>query len=137
MRKPIAALLFLCWLMPAGKAWAESPIVVSHTLTGYAVSRDAVVLNYTLSVKNTGTSCIPNLTLSPVPLFIIGKERATLNIGSLDQQAEVQVPFTITTPMLLGESALKSQPLFWAGECTDGSGNVVRFSTRSVEGGAF
>lgn len=137
MMKRIAALLFLCWLIPAGMAWAESPVVVSHVLTGYEMGTDSVVLNYTLTVKNSGNSSLTNLTLSNVPLFIISKDRATLNIGNLDSQAEIQVPFTVTTPMLLIEPEFKNQPLFWAGECTDTSGNFIEFPARSVEGGVL
>jgi len=137
MMKRLAVLLFLVWLMPAGTVWAESPVEVSHVLTGYEMGTDSVILNYTLTVKNTGNSSLTNLTLSHVPLFIISKDRATLNIGNLDPQSEVQVPFTVTTPMLLIEPELKNQPLFWAGECTDESGNFIEFPARSVEGGVL
>lgn len=137
MMKRIAALLFLCWLIPAGMAWAESPVEVSHILTGYEMGTDSVILNYTLTVKNTGNSSFTNLTLSNVPLFIISRDRTTLNIGNLDPQSKIQVPFTVTTPMLLSESEFKRQPLFWAGECTDANGNVVVFPGRSIEGGVL
>ena len=123
--------------MPAGLVWAESPVVVSHVLTGYDRGTEAVVLNYTLTVKNSGNSSLTNLTLSNVPLFIISKDRTTLNIGHLDPQSEIQVPFTVTTPMLLSESEFKSQPHFWAGECTDANGNYIEFPARSNDGGSL
>jgi len=137
MMKRLAVLLFLVWLIPAGMVWAESPVVVSHVMTGYDRGAESVVLNYTLTVKNSGNSGLTNLTLSHVPLFIISKDRATLNIGNLGPQAEIQVSFTLTTPMLLSESEFKSQPIFWAGECMDASGNFIEFPAKSNERGAI
>lgn len=137
MMKQLAVLLLLVWLMPAGTVWAESPIAVRHVLTGYDRGPDSVILNYTLTVKNSGNSSLTNLTLSNVPLFIISKDRTTVNIGNLDQQSEAQVLFTVTTPMLISESEFKNQPLFWAGECTDASGNFIEFPARSNDGGVL
>ncbi len=137
MRKGFITLLFLGWLIPAGMAWAESPVLVSHTLTSYNKGADSVVLNFTLTVKNSGTSSISNLTLSYVPLMIISKDQATLNIGNIDPQAEIKVPFALTTPMLLDQNMFSQQPLFWAGKFTDGKGNLIEFPAQSAQGGAL
>jgi len=83
MKKRFAALLLLGWLIPASMAWAESPVVVSHTLTGYTMGTDEVTLSYTLTVKNLGAASISNLTLSYVPVSIISKDALVLDIGTL------------------------------------------------------
>jgi hypothetical protein len=137
MRKRFAALLLLGWLIPAGIAWAESPVVVSHTMTGYSMGTDSVILSYVLNVKNTGTDSVTNVALSYVPLMIVSTKQITLNVAVLESQAELQVPFTITTPMLFEQDKFSSQPLFWAGTCKDGSGNQIDFPAQSVEGGAL
>lgn len=137
MKSRFAALVFLVLLMTAGMAWAESPILVSHTLTGYSMGSDSVILNYTLNVKNSGESSVHNVTLTQVPLFIITRDRVTLNIGSLEPQGEMQIPFTFITPMLLNQSEISAQPLFWAGEYIDNNGNLIEFPARSVNGGAL
>lgn len=137
MKKSFIALLILGWLMPAGVAWAESPVLLSHTLTGYSKGDDSVVLNYTLTVKNQGNSSISSLTLTYVPLMIINKDQITLNIANVDPQAEVQIPFTITTPMFLDQTVFSQQPFFWAGTCTDTSGNLIEFPARSDERGVL
>lgn len=137
MRKGLIMLFVLAWLIPAGMAWAESPVVVSHTLTGYNKGADSVVLNYTLAIKNAGTSSISNLTLSYVPLMIVSKDQITLNIGTLAPQAEIKVPFTITTPMLLDQNVFSQQTLFWAGKYTDNNGAVIEFPAQSGQGGTL
>lgn len=137
MRKRFLALLLLGWLIPVSLAWAESPVLVSHTLTGYSMGADSVVLNYTLTIKNSGTSSISNLTLSYVPLMIISKDQITLNIGNLDPQAEIKVSFTVTTPMLLDQAVFSRQTLFWAGKYTDSNDAVIKFPVRSNQGGAL
>ena len=137
MKKRFAALLLLGWLIPTSMAWAESPVVVSHTMTGYTMGTDSVTLSYTLNVKNTGTSSISDVILNLVPLMIISTEKITLNIATLDPQVEVQVSFTLTTPVLWSESEFRSLPLFWAGTCTGSSGSFIEFPARSVEGGVL
>lgn len=137
MRKRFTALLFLAWLIPTATAWAVSPVVVSHTLTGYTMGTDSVTLSYTLNVKNIGTSSISNVTLSLVPLMITSREQIKLNVATLDPQAETQIPFAFTTPMLLDQSVFSQQPLFWAGTCADSSGNLIEFPATSVQGGAL
>lgn len=137
MRKRFLALLVSGWLMLGSMAWAESPIFVNHTLTGYTMGTGSAVMNFSLTVKNPGNSSITNLILSYVPLMIISRDPITLNIGTLDPQAEVQVPFTITTPMLLDHMKFSGQPLFWIGSCTDDNGNQIQFPVNSVPGGAL
>lgn len=137
MGKRFLTLLFLGWLIPAGMAWAESPVSVSHTLTGYSKGADSVVLNYTLTVKNSGTSPVSNLVLIYAPLAISNTSAITLNIGNLDPQKEIQVPFILTTPLILDQNKFSEQPLFWAGECTDSNGGLMEFPARSVEGGVL
>ena len=133
MKKRFAALLLLGWLIPASMAWAESPVVATHTMTGYSLGADSVTLSYTLNVKSTGTGCVSNVTVSYIPFMIVSTEQITLNIAALASQAEVRVPFTVTMPMLLEESIFRS-PLFWAGSCTDSSGRLIEFPAHSVEG---
>ncbi len=137
MRKRFAALLFLGWLIPASLAWAESPVSVSHTLTGYTMGADSVTLSCNLTVKNIGADSISNVTLSYAPLLIISTDRTTLNVGTHDPQGEIQVPFTLTTPMLLEQNVFLEQPLFWAGEYTDGNSSLIEFPARSVNGGVL
>ncbi len=136
MRKRFAVFqLLVLLLMPAGAVWAEQPVSVSHTLTGYTLGTDTVTLGYTLTVKNLGEGSISNVTLSQVPLVIISQNQISLDIVSLAPQAEIQVPFTVTTPMLMSESEFRSQPLFWAGTYTDSGGSLVEFPASSIDGG--
>ncbi|MCM2357206.1 MAG: hypothetical protein NDI77_03590 [Geobacteraceae bacterium] len=137
MKLWLVAAVFLGLLISAGMASAESPILVTHTLTGYSMGSDSVVLSYILKVKNPGYSNVSNLTLAQVPLFMIGTDRITLSIESLEPLGETQIPFSIVTPMLLDQAAFSERPLFWAGEYTDGNGDLLEFPASSVEGGAL
>jgi len=137
MRKRFAALLLFGWFMVAGAAWAESPVSVSHALTGYTLGADTVTLTYNLAVKNVTASSISNVALSYVPLLIISQDQITLNIATLDPQIEVQIPFTVTTLMLFSEAEFRNQPLFWAGTCTDSNGDLIEFPSRSKDGGVL
>lgn len=137
MRKRIAALLVFGWLLSAGAAWAESPVSVSHTMTGYTMGTDTVTLTYNLTVKNTSAGSISNVTLAHVPLFLFSRDEIVLNIAMLDPQAEALIPFTVMTPMLLSESEFRHQALFWAGSCTDSTGSLIEFPAKSLEGGVF
>jgi hypothetical protein len=124
-------------LVSLSAAGAESPILASHSMTGSRMAADSVVLNYTLTVKNTGENAVSGLVLTYVPLFIPSAERISVDIKSLGSQAEIQVPLTVVTPLLLDQNAILRQPLFWAGEYTDGDGNRIEVPVRSIEGGAL
>lgn len=137
MKKRFAALVLLLSLMPIGMAWADPSILVSHSLTGYTMGSDSVILDYTLTVKNSGDSSVHGLTLSHVPLFFVTTTSTTLNMGSLEPQGELQVPITLVTPVVLGQAEFAGQPLFWAGEFTTVSGELIEFPARSIDGGAL
>lgn len=137
LKKQFAVLLLLGWLIPAGTAWAESPILVSHTLTDFSFGTGSVALGYTLTVRNSGPGSISNLTLFEIPLSIISRDEITFRIESLEPQTEVHLPLTITTPMILDHYSFLQLPLFWAGRYTDMSGNMIEYSVRSYEGGAL
>ncbi len=137
MKRIFAGLLLLFLLTPAAVARAESLISVSHTMTGYSMGADSAVLNYTITVKNAGDTELSDVTLSYVPLIVISPDTLTLDVGPLGPQAEVQVPFTLTTPMLQDQKDFLQWPLFWAGTYLDDVGNGVEFPACSVEGGAL
>ncbi len=139
MKKRFAALLLLGWLIPAGMAWAEPPVSVSHTLTSYTMGTDTVTASYTLNVKNSSTGSISNLILSLVPFPVISQDQVTLNITTLEPQAEVQIPFTLTTPMLLDQSMLTMLPMSWdcEGTLVDMGPIPIQFPVGSIEGGSL
>lgn len=137
MKKRFFALLLIGWLMPASMAWAQSPVVVSHTLTSYTMGTDSVTLEYNLNLRNIGESSLSDVILSHIPLLIISTEDLHLNVASLDPQMNVQVPFTLTIPMLLEESTITDMPLFWDCEGISTGGARVPFSLLSAQGGAL
>lgn len=137
MKRKFAALVLLVLLIPIGTAWADPPILVSHSMTGYTMGPDSVILDYTLTVKNSGDSSVQDLTLSQVPLFFITTTETTLHIGNLQPEGEVLVPFTLVTPMTIEQTEFAGQPLFWAGEFTNGSGELIEFPAGSIEGGSL
>jgi hypothetical protein len=137
MKKQFAVFLFLGWLMSAGMAWAEPPVLLSHTLTGYTTGADSATLSYTLNVQNTGAGSLSDLVLSLEPLSVMSQDQIKLNIATLDPQAEVQLPFTLTTHMPVEQEAIRNLPLFWVCEGAVVDIGPVMFPVASVEGGAL
>ena len=131
MKKRFTVLLFLLFIS-TGAAWAEVPVSVTHTLTGYSMGTELVILNYTLTVKNLGAASISNLTLSYVPVSIISKDALVLDIGTLDANGQLQFSFSLATPMLLDQAQFSGQPLFWSGKFADGNGSTREFPASSA-----
>jgi hypothetical protein len=134
MKKWFVALLVLGWLIPAGLAWAKPPVQISHTITSFTTT-DAATVNYTLNVKNTGTGSISNMTLSLDPLPFT-QDQITLNIATIEPQAEAQIPFTITTREHIEQNIIRHMPLMWRCEGTVSGAGPVIFPVVSIEGGS-
>jgi hypothetical protein len=137
MRKRFAALLLLGWLIPAGLVWAEPPVTVSHTLTGYTMGANTVTLSYTLHAKNAGTGSVSNLTLSLLSVPVVTEEQLTLNIATLEPQEEVHIPFTLTALLLREQNFFQEMPLLWECEGVAAGLDPVRFPVISIGGGAL
>ena len=60
--------VLLAMLLPCLAYGAGSPVVVTHTLTGYSKGADAVTLEYSLHVVNQGKDTLSDLTLGSCPL---------------------------------------------------------------------
>lgn len=132
MKKFIVFVFTLGLMIPAGRALAESPVLLSHTITGYTQGADAVTLDVVLHVENPGAAPLYNLTLSYVPLMIIAEPDVLLEIGTIDANGALDIPLTIVTPMLLSEEEFIKLPLFWAGEAEDAGNSFLEFPADSL-----
>ncbi len=134
MRRVLLTMLAvsLAFVMWAGMAWAEPPVYLSHTLTGYTEGVDTVTLDYVLHVENMGAGAVYNLVLSHVPLMIIAEPDVSLGIGTIEANGAVDVTFTIVTPLLLSQEEFMELPLFWAGEGEDANYNFIEFPAESL-----
>ncbi len=130
-RKLLVMLIFVFMLIPAGMARAESPIYLSHTLINYAENADSVTINFVLHVKNPGNAPLYNVTLSYVPLLLMTQGEVLLSIGDIEAGGSLDIPFTLTTPMLLSQDEFLRQIFFWAGEGLDEDGNLLEFPAES------
>jgi hypothetical protein len=135
MKKVFVFVLAMAFLLPAGRALAESPVLLSHTITGYTQGADTVTLDVVLHVENPGAAPLYNLTLSHVPLMVISEDEILLNIGTVDALGALDVPLTIVTPMLLSHEEFLELPLFWAGEGQDADNNFIEFPADSLNDG--
>jgi len=139
MKKVLVLLLIISFasLPSAVMALNESPVYVSHTVTGYTEGADTVTINFTLHVENYGSAPLYNVTLSNVSLFIPA-EGAKLNLGDIGASGTRDVSFSLVSPSPLPVTIdeLERLPLFWAGEGTDAGGNFIEFPAES-QGGAL
>ena len=132
MKKVFVFVLAMAFLLPAGRALAESPVLLSHTITGYTEGVDTVTLDVVLHVENPGAAPLYNLTLSHVPLMIISQDEILLSIGTVEALGALDVPLTVVTPMLLSQEEFSELPLFWAGEGEDANSNFIEFPADSL-----
>ncbi len=132
MKKVFVFVLAMAFLLPAGRALAESPVFLSHTITGYTEGVDSVTLDYVLHVENMGAAPLYNLTLSHVPLMLISQDEILLNIGTVDALGALDVPLSLVTPMLLSQEEFLELPLFWAGEGQDANNAFIEFPAESL-----
>jgi len=136
MKRFILIFFSIVWFLSVGLAWAESPVHLTHSITGYKADAENVTLNYSLYVENPGDTPVQGLILSHVPLPFVTKEEVFLNIGDLEAHGTRDITFTLITPMLLSQEEFSAHPLFWAGTYTDGSGNTIEFPAESrIAGG--
>jgi len=135
--------LLVVWLLviafaslpSAARALNESPVNVSHTLTGYTEGPETVTVNFILHVENYGSAPLYNVTLSNVSLFIPSGE-VNLYLGNIGASGTLDVSFSLVSPSPLPVTVdeLSRLPLFWAGEGTDADGNFIEFPAESLGG---
>ncbi len=137
MKQRLAALLFFVFLALSSAAWADPPISVTHTMTDFSTGLDTVVVSYSLTVKNSGTSTLSNLVLSLDPVPLMSRDRTVLNVASLAPQQQMQLPVTVTSSMVLEQSDFRQLHLFWDYEGEIAENGPVKDLAVSVEGGAL
>ena len=139
MKKVLVLLLIISYACLPSMAMAlnESPISVSHTVTGYTEGSDSVTINFVLHVENHGSAPLYNVTLSNVSLFIPSEE-VKLYLGDIGASETLDVSFSLVSPSPLPVTVdeLAMLPLFWAGEGTGAGGNFIEFPAES-QGGAL
>jgi len=139
MKKVLVLFLVISFASLPSMAMAlnESPVHLSHAVTGYTVGTDTVTVNFTLHVENYGSAPLYNVTLSSVSLFIPSEE-VKLYVGDIVASGTIDVSFSLVSPSPLPVTVdkLATLPLFWAGECTGAGGNFIEFPAES-QGGAL
>jgi len=137
MKKILVLLLIITYACLPSMAMAlnESPVHLSHAVTGYTVGTDTVTVNFTLHLENYGSSPLHNLTLSHVSLFIPSEE-VKLYLGDIGASGTLDVSFSLVSPSPLPVpvNELARLPLFWAGEGADAGGNFIEFPAESQGG---
>ena len=136
MKKVLLLLIisFAC-LPSAVMALNESPIYMSHAVTGHTEGPDTVTINFTLHVENYGSVPLYNVTLSNVSLFIPSEE-VKLYLGDIGAFGTLDVSFSLVSPSPLPVTVdeFVRLPLFWAGEGADAGGNFIEFPAESQGG---
>ena len=130
-RKLLLVLVCVALLCPTAMAQSESPIFLSHTVTDYTEGTDSVTVGVLLHLDNPGDTPLHGVRLSNVPLLIITVEEVFLDIGDIEAGGNLDVSFSLVTPMLLSQEEFAEQPLFWACEWTDETGSLVEFPALS------
>lgn len=115
---------------------AESPVIVSHTLTGYNKGSTSITLDYSLHVVNLGETPLADLSLSLVPIPPLVAKRTTVSVGYLGPHQSADVTLQIITPALLDAERFSHTPLFLAGRYLDVEGKTAEFPAKSKPGGS-
>ena len=115
---------------------AESPVILSHILTGYNKGSTTTTIDYSLHIANPGNTTLDDLTLSLVPVPPLVAKRIIVNVGYLGPHQSTDVTLQIATPAQLDSERLSRTPLFWAGKFIDVEGKPVEFPAKSKPGGA-
>lgn len=136
-RMSVGLLVCAIWLLLAGMAWAESPVLLSHTLQGSSKGADSVTWNFSLHVINTGDAPLRDLALSYVPLLVMAREEVNLNVPEIEAHGQTDIKFDLTTPALSDEKEISLQSFHWAGKCLDEQGKTLEFPVASNPGGAL
>jgi hypothetical protein len=136
----VMAILIAAISLTASSVFAEEPITLSHTVTGYAESInedgfDMATIEVLLHIENTEAEQISNLMLLHVPQVLIFGDELILNIGNLEAFGTLDVPISISTPASFSEEEISGFPLFWAVEATDSSNNYIDFPSESLSSG--
>jgi hypothetical protein len=138
MKRLLAAFFILsaALLHSAGLACAaNSPVIVTQTLTSYSAGGNLAALNYSIHVINPGDTPLANLTLSYVPLPSSPKGRAVLNVGNLGPHQSADLSLQLQAPARLGKDASSLKPLYWNGKYQDTQGQTIEFPAASIPGG--
>lgn len=138
MKKRLAGYMAaLAVLISAVSAWGgASPVVLTHTLTGYSKGDRDVTLEYIVQVQNPGNSSLGplSLTLVPHPPFI--KKKTKVTVDKLAPNATANLGVKVVTSLLLDRDYFSKKPLFWAGRYIAADGKVGEFPVKSRPGGA-
>lgn len=125
------------WLLLVGMAWAESPVLLSHSLNGSTKGGDSITFNFTLHVENTGDTPLRDLALSYVPLLVMAREEVNLNIPEIEAHGQSDIKFDLTTPAISDEKEISLQSFHWAGKCLNDQGKTLEFPVASNLGGVL
>lgn len=115
---------------------ADSPVILSHQVTGYQKGPRVATISYTFHVVNPGTKALTDLSLTVVRAQVIPRERATVNIGTLPATQRTDVKVTMEGPAASPKEFLMREPVLLSGRCADSEGKVLEFPVISYPGGA-
>jgi len=135
MKKALTGFLILSsMLWTAGLVWADaSPVVLTHTVTGYGTGDKTVTVDVSVHVENPGDTYLSNVTLSFVPMPPFVRGRSTLNVGSLAPRQSADFSLHLEAPAI-GKDKVARRPLFFAGKYDDANGTKVEFPVTSHPG---
>ena len=135
MKTPLMGFLILSSLLwTAGLVWADaSPVVLTHTVTGYGTGDKTVAVDISVHVANPSDTSISNVTLSFVPMSPFFRGRGTLNVGSLAPRQSADFSIRLEAPAI-GKDKVARRPLFFAGKYDDANGTQVEFPVTSHPG---
>lgn len=137
MKKSLTAILAALFVLVAAvAAFAErSPVLVTHTLTGYSRGATDVTLEYSLQVLNQENFPLTDLTLTLVPRLPLVPSKSVVSVPTLAPSGSTAVTVKIVTPLLLSREGFARTSLQFGGKYTDVSGKTVEFPVRSMPGG--
>lgn len=115
---------------------ADSPVILSHQVTGYEKGQQSVSISYTIQVVNPGTASLSDLTLTVIPSHVRATDTTTLAVGALPAKQAREMSLQLKGIPAIPKDYLSREPLFLSGKCIDGDGRVLEFPVTSYPGGA-
>lgn len=129
LKTKLRPILLTGLLAGSGAASADSVIDVRHSMVASAETVSGSVVTFSLSVRNTGMAALRNISLDPANADIVLGTSAPLYIDTLAVGEEVQLQWSINSPLAL-DYLQNGAPLFFRVEA-DTLGQLVAFPVYS------
>lgn len=123
---------------------AESPVILSHSITGFNKVEGhnknkgsaEITFNYTLHVENPGETPLGDLSLSLVSRPPLVSKKTTVRVDYLGPHQSADIQLKVVTREVPDPDKFVQKTLSWAGKCLDADGKQVEFPVKSRPGGA-